>query len=896
MASKHFEGQLLEPIGDAASNDKLRFTHTSTTGQTIGGAQSVVTIDAAGFYSFDLEYGIIQVEYFSETANRWRVVGSVTINSDITATTITALLNAVTPATPELVLELQQILADADQIVVDAQNSADAAAQSAIDAANSAVENGKVIKSILVSEGLSGEYGCFADGFTLNDLGDVGIDASYQFWKYTGAETLPYAVPQGTDPSTGDWELFRFNLASLDTVTAMRTYDYSGLAQDTVIEWGGYYQKGDGGGNKGLLKLGDSTSMVDDGGSIFIIVNDAINGVWIEANTPILASQWGAVYDGVTDFLTGFNYAKLFLSSINEPLVFDKAGTVYISSNRPDLSGVKIKANTDFILKVDQNPNVKDIDLLTDLIIENPVHGTSLIKHRNRANDYLIGAGAALNIDSYSHPEKINYTDFDVELASITGVKTKGAFTGTTTNSIMNWSGGFASGQQGAFVKVEHGAYYEAAFRHVSTALTAPSARRGICVITPTQRIDFSVYVNQAIYTVIDSSAGVLEQGTTPNGGAYALSDFGAVTVGVRVIGLVAEFYVNSTLITTHEMDATPFEIGFITNSGQSEYCQINNITKQSSKVVASSSPTSIAIIGDSISYGAWSSDSYDEIIKKTMTASGLGDVSSVNYGVSGSATNEWLPGGSIDIDTKDLSGSEYTLIMLGTNDVQGSVSGGTFESNIRTLVSRVEAQGSKPILGVFPVFTTSGVSGVTGVSTSNYAKGGWHRQIVKWVAADLGIKVAEVCESFGTNIGLLGDNIHPTEKGQILIASAFAKAIIADKLGKRKAKDLLTQLELQNGWSSVGSSGLPIATLKSGVVNLTGVINSGSVGDVIMTLPNELKPARTKTFVCALTNSGVIGYGHIRIQQGGEVILQYSSEASYDLVWLDCISYTPES
>ena len=77
MASKHFEGTLVEPIGDAASNDKLRFTHTSTTGQTIGGAQSVVKIDLNGDYSFDLEYGIIQVEYYSETANKWRIAGSV---------------------------------------------------------------------------------------------------------------------------------------------------------------------------------------------------------------------------------------------------------------------------------------------------------------------------------------------------------------------------------------------------------------------------------------------------------------------------------------------------------------------------------------------------------------------------------------------------------------------------------------------------------------------------------------------------------------------------------------------------------------------------------------------------------------------------------------------------
>lgn len=81
-----------------------------------------------------------------------------------------------------------------------------------VSVAGNSLDNANAIRAILVSQGLSGEYGYFADGFTLNDPLDVGIDASFQFWKYVGAETLPYAVPQGTDPSAGDWELVKFNL------------------------------------------------------------------------------------------------------------------------------------------------------------------------------------------------------------------------------------------------------------------------------------------------------------------------------------------------------------------------------------------------------------------------------------------------------------------------------------------------------------------------------------------------------------------------------------------------------------------------------------------------------------------------------------------------------------
>ena len=50
------------------------------------------------------------------------------------------------------------------------------------------------------------------------------------------------------------------------------------------INWLGYYSANDGGGNTGLIRVGNSTTLTDDGGSIFIIVNDADNGVWIEAD------------------------------------------------------------------------------------------------------------------------------------------------------------------------------------------------------------------------------------------------------------------------------------------------------------------------------------------------------------------------------------------------------------------------------------------------------------------------------------------------------------------------------------------------------------------------------------------------------------------------------------
>lgn len=184
----------------------------------------------------------------------------------------------------------------------------------------------KAIKIISKLQSVGNVVGSFRYGCTVADSEDIVIDNDGDGWKYVGTETLPYAVPVGTDPSAGDWELVKFKLNIFDTVSDMRSYDYSGLAQDTTIEWGGYYQKGDGGGNKGLLKRGDSTSLTDDGGRIFIIVNDAVNGAWIEADigNEVNIKKFGARGNPFDDTIALSNASKFVKSGS----VFDFAGLI----------------------------------------------------------------------------------------------------------------------------------------------------------------------------------------------------------------------------------------------------------------------------------------------------------------------------------------------------------------------------------------------------------------------------------------------------------------------------------------------------------------------------------------------------------------------------------------
>lgn len=150
------------------------------------------------------------------------------------------------------------------------------------------------LKATLKAQGLSGDFGLFAKGFSYSDVGDVGIDVDGKIYTYAGSDTLPVNVVPETNPvGDSDYQIVNFKNEPFETVAAMRAYNYSYLPTNETIEWDGYYVKGDGGGNKGLLKRGDSTSLTDDGGSIFIIVNDVVNGIWIKAHDKASSKCWG---------------------------------------------------------------------------------------------------------------------------------------------------------------------------------------------------------------------------------------------------------------------------------------------------------------------------------------------------------------------------------------------------------------------------------------------------------------------------------------------------------------------------------------------------------------------------------------------------------------------------
>jgi hypothetical protein len=138
MAHITLAGVLLDPTGEFSVGDKVKFTHQSTTGNTIKSAVSVITVPPNGAYSINLEYGLVLVEYNDYRIGQYRNLGVATVNATNTATSIPELLNALVPASSAELIQFQAILANAVTAQNAASASASASASSATDSANSA--------------------------------------------------------------------------------------------------------------------------------------------------------------------------------------------------------------------------------------------------------------------------------------------------------------------------------------------------------------------------------------------------------------------------------------------------------------------------------------------------------------------------------------------------------------------------------------------------------------------------------------------------------------------------------------------------------------------------------------------------------------------------------------
>jgi hypothetical protein len=238
MASITLAGTLLDPNSDLSVGDEIRFTHASTTGQTIKGAVSLVSIGPNGTYSVPLQYGLVLVEYKDISSSQFKNLGMATVNGDNPATTIPELLNALVPVSSAELIEFQAILADA----VTAKNSAEAAL-AAIPTYGTAATADVTTNVLDTTAGRITKVGDYGVGTShLNSAGnfnDVTLSGLYSFTSGATGEPISSAINttlvMKTGHSTIGTELnIRGNpIGGNDIRAHIRGYDTSDPTQNT---------------------------------------------------------------------------------------------------------------------------------------------------------------------------------------------------------------------------------------------------------------------------------------------------------------------------------------------------------------------------------------------------------------------------------------------------------------------------------------------------------------------------------------------------------------------------------------------------------------------------------------------------------------------------------------
>ena len=207
--------------------------------------------------------------------------------------------------------------------------------------AGNSLDNSNLIKSLLIAQGLSGNYGFFADGFTYNVVGDVGIDVDGKIYTYVGNGTLPVTVAPETDPvGNSDYKLFDIKSFNAITTQDLIVIDsYVGC----IYEVSGYYELGDGGVSK-YLNRGAGWPQVADG----YVNHGNSRGEFLELvhNNELSASSCGVISKTLTEDRSANLQAAINATGISCVVIDSDA---YIANSITLKTGVDISCKAKII-------------------------------------------------------------------------------------------------------------------------------------------------------------------------------------------------------------------------------------------------------------------------------------------------------------------------------------------------------------------------------------------------------------------------------------------------------------------------------------------------------------------------------------------------------------------
>lgn len=288
----------------------------------------------------------------------------------------------------------------------------------------------------------------------------------------------------------------------------------------------------------------------------------------------------------------------------------------------------------------------------------------------------------------------------------------------------------------------------------------------------------------------------------------------------------------------------------------------------------AGRSPARVLVCGDSTSAdiaGGW-----PYYMKELLEGSyGIRVWDVFNQAVSGHTSGQQLT--ALNANDAQLTQSTHVVIFIGINDDQASGPSTTI-TNIAAMIDRCVSRGinvSRIILCVPYLWYTQALAGGIGVNTSFNDRHGPLRAAIRRLAGIKACRLVDLQEVLAaiqpSDLGVPGrdaqlrDNIHPTLFSYRKIGHAIAREIMAATAIEMTQQESLTAFHstwLSNSWTKDATSPASYSVSKEGVVNLSGLLNAGTISSpiVIGNLPVNLRPSQVMEFDCVsnLTSSSL--------------------------------------
>ncbi|MBB1307301.1 hypothetical protein [Pseudoalteromonas sp. SR43-5] len=214
----------------------------------------------------------------------------------------------------------------------------------------------QIIRAILIAQGLSGDYGFFANGFEYINEGDAGVNVDGKIYTYIGAGAPAKVVAANTNPTgNSDYKQITFNdaLSYVSTFSELKKLKHLKVGQ--AIKTLGYH---------GLADGGHGEYIIDDGPSDELGNPQIANGLTARlqaVNGEVNLLQYGAKGDSVSEDNDSI-FSMFTHSKPEHTLVFNSGKTFLVGGviridNNSDKSGItrsyRVKAHGSKILKKD---------------------------------------------------------------------------------------------------------------------------------------------------------------------------------------------------------------------------------------------------------------------------------------------------------------------------------------------------------------------------------------------------------------------------------------------------------------------------------------------------------------------------------------------------------------